>query len=1104
MFFSSILDSLIPSNVLSAVKATTSLINNFNKFNDAMQNNGGNGDITFISNSDINFAQDGAVVPIVYGTAIVRGQKIWSSDIRLTTIMPSVSDVLLNSTSTTKARRYIDIAYMICGGEIDDVLQVYHVTKPISIEGYDYVIYKGTEYQKADPTIKNAISKDLAFRGTAYIVFKNLDITNFGGNAPNLYFKVKRSKINYQKIYNPCPLIKGVNLIPGSGEFVLDTKIQSKQNGNFNGQTFVPKGIPTSINQNTGYGKSDLSVSLDGLKKELPNVKWVSSVVCWFCDGMNISNAEIYPAVEYSFSGISLPDDWSVAGITRQNARLVSRDEFDRPNYGGTIADVAVLRGLDELRLRGYKTMFYPMMMMDVAKKPWRGHLSGDAGEVYNFFNKTNGYNDFILHCANLVKGKVDAFIIGSEFIGLTKLKLNNIYPAVEEFKKLAKKVKNILGFEVKISYAADWSEYHHTDGGWYNLDPLWADENIDFIGIDQYFPLSDGLANPSVEDIIKGFTSGEGYDFYYKWERTQKYPLSKPYAWKDVRWFLENEHQNPDGTKTSWRPLSKKIWFVEYGFPSVDLCTNQPNVFYNPDAFDGGLPRFSQGYTDFKAQQDAIFASETFFSLNSDIIENAFLWAWDARPFPYFPKLLDVWSDGGLWRFGHWVNGKLNMSNLGDVIRDICLQAGFAHEEIDTNLLSQEVDGFILNRKMSFESVIKMLSLVYLFDCVYENSVLKFIPLNLLKQVVIDQSDIIVDDALINEYKDTQKTDTTRIVSLDLYFYNKDDDYNLGNVKIGIDSMQSSQTKQIQVPVAMNLAKAQELSTILLDALNGIQDYTYISLPINKYKDIKPLDVLIYNEKDIIKNLIVKKLETDGFTLKILGQNIDSSFFSLASNYQVARLKYQDQQISVPSQQSGKYTPILQDSIFENGFYIGVVKTDSNITNFDELSVFASKDGGILYNKICEVRQACQNFKIIDFYKSQNINPSLIDGVSYAVIECDKTPVTGLKFVLGGEIVEFYSMQKLDNYNGKSPAAECSFYKLSNFYRPHLQAIIASKMENKLNAITTNLGVETMFIDDSIQFVSKEIIAGQNLKIKLLTPSDTLVSVKAHPFTAE
>lgn len=35
-------------------------------------------------------------------------------------------------------------------------------------------------------------------------------------------------------------------------------------------------------------------------------------------------------------------------------------------------------------------------------------------------------------------------------------------------------------------------------------------------------------------------------------------------------------------------------------------------------------------------------------------MVENKFLWAWDARPYPFFPNLLSIWTDGGIWYYGH------------------------------------------------------------------------------------------------------------------------------------------------------------------------------------------------------------------------------------------------------------------------------------------------------------------------------------------------------------------------------------------------------------------------------------------------------------------
>ena len=67
----------------------------------------------------------------------------------------------------------------------------------------------------------------------------------------------------------------------------------------------------------------------------------------------------------------------------------------------------------------------------------------------------------------------------------------------VVALRALAADVRAILP-DAKIGYAADWSEYfgyHPQDGSGdvlFHLDALWADDEIDFIGIDNYMPLSD------------------------------------------------------------------------------------------------------------------------------------------------------------------------------------------------------------------------------------------------------------------------------------------------------------------------------------------------------------------------------------------------------------------------------------------------------------------------------------------------------------------------------------------------------------------------------------------------------------------------------------
>ncbi|WP_341807884.1 glycoside hydrolase TIM-barrel-like domain-containing protein [Wolbachia endosymbiont (group E) of Neria commutata] len=324
---------------------------------------------------------------------------------------------------------------------------------------------------------------------------------------------------------------------------------------------------------------------MDQLKEDLPNVEWVSVVVNWFVDNLNIKDCKICPAVEFHDDSMVVPDDWQVGEVTRSSAQLITKDASGNPRYGGTISDSALMRFVDELHSRGYKVMLYPMLLLDTENKEWRGRLTGPPEAINDFF--CNQYRKFIEHYATIAdQTKTEGFIIGSEFTQLTKIKdERGNYPAVKELVRLAKGIKDYFVGEMILTYAADWSEYHSHDG-WYNMDELWSSKYIDVVGIDAYFPLTDGPEPPfgySVQDVIDGWSSGVGYDYFYDYSKSEpekiKYNDSK-YAWKNIEKWWSEAHVNPDGSKTKWQPKMKKIWFTEYGLPSVNGSTNEPNVF--------------------------------------------------------------------------------------------------------------------------------------------------------------------------------------------------------------------------------------------------------------------------------------------------------------------------------------------------------------------------------------------------------------------------------------------------------------------------------------------------------------------------------------------
>ncbi len=312
-------------------------------------------------------------------------------------------------------------------------------------------------------------------------------------------------------------------------------------------------------------------------------------------------------------------------------------------------------------------------------------------------------------------------------------------YPAVNQLVNLASLVKADLGTSVKVTYAADWSEYHHTDGGWYNLDPLWASPSIDMVGIDSYFPLTPDLAESQInEALIKEYwEKGEGWDYYYAdAERTVQTPFTGfDYAWKNVEYWWTHNHINPNGSQTAWTSKMKPIWFTEFGFPSVDGCANQPNVFYDPSSVESYFPRGSKGRVDFQAQREALNATLDYLETRNQLPGNAsriprrFVWTWDARPFPFWPDLAaSVWKDNILWKTGHWINGKLGNSSLGAIVANLLQKIGLSSSDYDVSRLTDTVEGYVILSTLTVREALEQLQAAYFFDAVESDGQLKFV----------------------------------------------------------------------------------------------------------------------------------------------------------------------------------------------------------------------------------------------------------------------------------------------------------------------------------------------------------------------------------------
>ena len=851
-----------------------------------------------LNNLYIHADTNGKPIPLIFGKARVAGHIIWATPIE---------EVAANSTDlryfkgsgdikaihhNTEYLYYANFALALCEGVVSELNRMWINGVETDISEYTYRFYNGSEEQMPDPLIESSMGIGLtsAHRGLAYIVFEKLPLANFGGRIPGFSFEVTRKPLQLGAM-GLEESIQSMIMIPGSGEFVYDTICQDKIIYSHPDNVELYR---EPINHHNKQNIANSIYSLNALQETCPNLEWVAPVVTWFADNLDAGNASVFPTVEYNDPSSRTTEEWSVGGFTRENARVISRSDLDIPNYGGSVNDASIVRYLKEIKSRGLKTMLYPMIFLDLPGKPWRGSMRASPEGIRRFFNHSNGYKKFILHYAHLTRGLVDAFVIGSEMKSLTKVRDGDRFPAVEGLIDLARQVKLILGPDVKVTYAADWSEYHHTDGGYYNMDALWACEAIDFIGIDAYFPLTNSTASDiSEEEIKKGWQSGEGYEYCIDHASGQKHSIGPEWAWKNIEYWWKNHHTNYNGIRTDWVPRSKKIWFTEFGFPSIDKASNQPNVFFDPDCFDGGAPKYSTAEVDFAIQRKSIKATLDFWR-GSEFLERAFLWTWDARPYPAWPHG-NVWADGAMWLRGHWINGKLGVSNMANIILELCMRGGIDPKCVNVDTIDEVINGVVFTKQSSIWDVISLMRLGYFFDVrnTYSNK-LDFIKRGSYAPIKIDAKDLVRDNNGTIQIADI--TEENILAELSISFPDESQEYCYNIVQYGIEVDSNRAIYYLNLPIIMDEKAARNLSEKIIYSARSEDKIFKFTMTIEYLMRISPGDVVVFVIHNHQYRIRVTDIKYSSLLIEVLGifdyEGLSFTTMPVIPNAQIASSK--------------------------------------------------------------------------------------------------------------------------------------------------------------------------------------------------------------------
>ncbi len=188
----------------------------------------------------------------------------------------------------------------------------------------------------------------------------------------------------------------------------------------------------------------------------------------------------------------------------------------DRQWFGETKAGAK--QYIEVLHKNGVQVMIKPQIWI------WKGEFTGtllmNSEEHWKALEAS--YDDFILTYAELAQEtQVALFCIGTELERFVEHR-------PEYWKRLISKIRKV--YKGKLTYAANWNEYTKTS--------FWKE--LDYIGIDAYFPLSEEK-NPTVGQLKEA------------WQ-----------PWKDNIFKLSNTVKRP-------------VLFTEFGYRSIDFTARKP-----------------------------------------------------------------------------------------------------------------------------------------------------------------------------------------------------------------------------------------------------------------------------------------------------------------------------------------------------------------------------------------------------------------------------------------------------------------------------------------------------------------------------------------------
>jgi hypothetical protein len=213
--------------------------------------------------------------------------------------------------------------------------------------------------------------------------------------------------------------------------------------------------------------------------------------------------------------------------------------------------------------------------------------------------------------------------------------------------------------------------------------------------------------------------------------------------------------------------------------------------------------------------------------------MRRAFVWAWDVRPYPFFPNSRELWSDGASYARGHWINGRVSSRSLASVVDEICRRSGVS--AFDTDGLYGVVRGYGVADVGDARASLQPLMLRYGFDAVERDGVLKFRMRDGLREISLNPETFAVSPDLDGTTVQVREADASLSGRVRLRFVQADASYDIISEEAVLPDEETHAVAASEFSMLLTRAEGRQVAERWLNEARIARETVQFALPPSK-----------------------------------------------------------------------------------------------------------------------------------------------------------------------------------------------------------------------------------------------------------------------------